>query len=250
MIILKYNNFFLEEVSDMKNWHGFEVIEEWYPSIDYNKCSNCGMCLLACGNSVFVWSENDGKFKVENKSNCVLGCTTCAKLCPEEAISFQDEPKKFITKLLMKYKIYPKVKEELNKRLEKYPDHKVNLVNVNVNDEPKKEFSNWHGIKRKDILWYPTIDDNKCTGCGLCVVTCSEKRNVFGYDPEKRKAVVLFPNNCMVGCNNCQVACMWNAITFPDFSQVKNISKYVLKTRNALIKNEINEKIKKGCLSI
>lgn len=250
MIILKYNNFFLEEVSDMKNWHGFEVIEEWYPSIDYNKCSNCGMCLLACGNSVFVWSENDGKFKVENKSNCVLGCTTCAKLCPEEAISFQDEPKKFITKLLMKYKIYPKVKEELNKRLEKYPDHKVNLVNVNVDDEPKKEFSNWHGIKRKDILWYPTIDDNKCTGCGLCVVTCSEKRNVFGYDPEKRKAVVLFPNNCMVGCNNCQVACMWNAITFPDFSQVKNISKYVLKTRNALIKNEINEKIKKGCLSI
>jgi len=235
---------------DKRIWHDSEVLEEWFPRINYEKCNNCGMCLLACGNKVFLWYEKEKKFIVGNPSNCVLGCTTCAKLCPEDAISFPDDPKKFITKLLVKYKIYPKVKEELNKRLEKYPEHKVNLENVKKSYEPKKEFSNWHGMERKDILWYPTIDDNKCNGCGLCVVTCSEKRNVFGYDPDKKKAVVLFPNNCMVGCNNCQVACMWNAISFPDFSQVKNMSKDVLKTSNALIKNEIFEKIKNQGLSI
>jgi len=150
----------------------------------------------------------------------------------------------------MKYKIYPKVKEELKKRLEKYPDHKVNSINVNVTYDPNNEFSKWHGMKRKDIIWYPKIDENKCTGCGLCVVTCSEKRNVFGYDPEKRKAVVLFPNNCMVGCNNCQIACIWNAISFLDFSMVKNMSEGVLKTSPDLIKNEITWKIKNQELSI
>jgi hypothetical protein len=34
----------------------------------------------------------------------------------------------------------------------------------------------------------------------MCVVQCSERRNVFGYDEERRKAVVIVPENCMVGC--------------------------------------------------
>jgi NAD-dependent dihydropyrimidine dehydrogenase PreA subunit len=54
-------------------------------------------------------------------------------------------------------------------------------------------------------------------------VTCGEKRNVFGYDSDKGKAVVMFPDNCMVGCNNCQVACLFNAITFPDKSYLKSV---------------------------
>ncbi len=82
-------------------------------------------------------------------------------------------------------------------------------------------FDTWHGIKRSDIYWRPSIDPGKCTGCGMCVVTCSEKRNVFGYDIKNRKAVVLYPDNCMVGCNNCQVGCLWEAITFPRIDEVK-----------------------------
>ena len=57
----------------------------------------------------------------------------------------------------------------------------------------------------------------------MCVVQCSERRNVFGYDEERRKAVVLVPENCMVGCNNCQIACLWDAITFPSISEVRGL---------------------------
>lgn len=57
----------------------------------------------------------------------------------------------------------------------------------------------------------------------MCVVTCGEKRNVWGYDRSHRKAVVLAPENCMVGCINCMVGCLWGAITFPDEKTVKEL---------------------------
>ncbi|MEM4589554.1 MAG: ferredoxin family protein [Thermoplasmata archaeon] len=116
--------------------------------------------------------------------------------------------------------------------------------------DPKKEFQSWHGLERKEIKWYPSIDANKCTGCGLCVVTCSEKRNVFGYDNNKKKAVVLFPYNCMIGCNNCQISCVWNAITFPELSSVRKLSKNLLEKSSELKKKEIYDKVKKEGLTI
>lgn len=88
-------------------------------------------------------------------------------------------------------------------------------------------FSKWHGLERSNITWYPTIDPAKCTGCGLCVVTCGEKRNVFGFDTTANKAVVLYPDHCMVGCNNCMVGCLWNAITFPDEHIVRELAKTI-----------------------
>jgi len=30
----------------------------------------------------------------------------------------------------------------------------------------------WHGIPRNKIPWYPTIDYEKCFGCGKCVEYC------------------------------------------------------------------------------
>ena len=91
-------------------------------------------------------------------------------------------------------------------------------------------FLKWHGIDRAKITWGPVINSDKCTGCGACVVTCGEKRNVFGYDPEKKKAVVLFQDHCMVGCNNCQVGCLWNAISFPhDDQYVRELARSIPK---------------------
>ena len=77
-------------------------------------------------------------------------------------------------------------------------------------------FSMWHGIERSEIDWHPTIDEKKCTVSGLCVVTCGEKRNVFGYGRAARRGAVMFPDNCMVGCINCIVGCLWNVISFPE----------------------------------
>jgi len=102
-------------------------------------------------------------------------------------------------------------------------------------------FAVWHGLNRSSINWHPIIDEDKCVGCGLCVVTCSEKRNVFGFDPNHKKAVVLYPDNCMVGCDNCRVACLWNAISFPDVSQLKDVAKSLIDS--GAISAELEEKI-------
>ncbi|MDP8024021.1 MAG: ferredoxin family protein [Conexivisphaerales archaeon] len=115
----------------IKRWHGVDRSKyKWYPIIDYGVCNGCGMCLLTCGNNVFKWGLNRNIPVVANPDNCVLGCTTCAKLCPEDAITFQDDPKKFLRKIILENKIFPQVKKELDKRLEKYPDHVVTIEEV------------------------------------------------------------------------------------------------------------------------
>ncbi|GGP19991.1 hypothetical protein GCM10007981_06060 [Thermocladium modestius] len=108
-----------------KAWHGVDRSRYvWYPKIDYDKCSGCGLCILTCGNDVFRWT-NKGVPLVANPGSCVLGCTTCAKLCPEDAISFPSDPRRFLQGIIVKEKIFPTVKKELAERLIKYPDHRV-----------------------------------------------------------------------------------------------------------------------------
>jgi len=181
---------------------------------------------------------------VANPGNCVLGCTTCAKLCPEDAITFPDDPKKFIHSIIIKEKVYPTVKRELGERLNKYPDHKVSIEKGITKTDPNPEFGKWHGIDRKTINWGPKIDVNKCVGCGMCVVQCSERRNVFGYDEQRRKAVVLVPENCMVGCNNCQIACLWDAITFPSILEIRELAKKLV--ASGRIKEELDVKLQQN----
>lgn len=118
-----------------KTWHGVNRSEiEWAPVIDYSKCTDCGLCLLSCGNAVFGFSKSQGKYVVANGGNCVVGCTTCGKVCPEKAISFPEDATKFVKSVIVKYKIFPTVKKELDARLEKFPDHVVST-------ESKKEGS-------------------------------------------------------------------------------------------------------------
>ena len=79
----------------------------------------------------------------------------------------------------------------------------------------------WHGIPRKEIPWYPTVDKNKCIGCGLCFVTCG--RNV--YEMKNGKANVVNPYNCLVGCTTCETVCPVGAISFPDKELIHKIEK-------------------------
>jgi NAD-dependent dihydropyrimidine dehydrogenase PreA subunit len=39
-------------------------------------------------NDVFVWDEENQLPIVQNPLNCVVGCESCAQLCPSEAITF------------------------------------------------------------------------------------------------------------------------------------------------------------------
>ncbi len=71
-------------------WWGIPREEvPWYPRVDYSKCVGCGLCFLTCsGRVVFDWDFEKNKPIVARPYNCMVGCNTCANLCPARAISF------------------------------------------------------------------------------------------------------------------------------------------------------------------
>jgi CDP-4-dehydro-6-deoxyglucose reductase len=79
----------------------------------------------------------------------------------------------------------------------------------------------WHGVPREQIDWHPAVNEEVCIGCGTCVTGCS--RLVYRFDYERRKAVVVDPLNCMVGCTTCANTCPTNAITFPALQTVLDL---------------------------
>jgi NAD-dependent dihydropyrimidine dehydrogenase PreA subunit len=106
--------------------------------------------------------------------------------------------------------------------------------------ESDEKFSKWKGIPREEINWNPKIDENKCTGCGMCITSCG--RNVFDFNKEKNKSVVARPLQCMVGCSSCESWCVFNAISFPDREYVKELIKKKRILEKA--KKELDEKLK------
>ena len=72
----------------------------------------------------------------------------------------------------------------------------------------------WHGVPRRDVPWFPTVDSEKCIGCQLCFVTCGRDVYEIGEAPDYESSVA-HPYNCMVGCSTCAVVCPSDAISFP-----------------------------------
>jgi len=69
----------------------------------------------------------------------------------------------------------------------------------------------WHGIPRREIPWFPTVDADTCIGCTLCYGSCG--RGVF--DMRDNVTVAARPYECMVGCSTCATVCPVEAISFP-----------------------------------
>ncbi|BDU49936.1 4Fe-4S dicluster domain-containing protein [Haliovirga abyssi] len=73
-------------------WHGVDRTKiPWYPIVDTEKCIGCKLCFVSCGRGVYNFDMKSNKAIVENKFQCLVGCTTCAAICPVEAISFPDK---------------------------------------------------------------------------------------------------------------------------------------------------------------
>ena len=74
--------------------------------------------------------------------------------------------------------------------------------------------SDWRGIPREEIPWFPTIDVEKCIGCRECITIC--KNGVLAFDETNKKSKVVNPYNCVVECRTCARLCPVDAISFPD----------------------------------
>lgn len=79
----------------------------------------------------------------------------------------------------------------------------------------------WHGIPREEIAWSPTVIADRCVGCGLCVTSCG--RQVYAFDYEANRPVVVNPLHCMVGCTTCATVCTQDALEFPSRGFIRQV---------------------------
>jgi len=85
-----------------ETWHGIPRSKiSWGPTIDYEKCVNCGKCEDYCKLGVYELEEKEDKKRsvVKNPNNCVVLCTGCEAQCPAGAIT---HPSKKTTREIIK----------------------------------------------------------------------------------------------------------------------------------------------------
>jgi len=87
----------------------------------------------------------------------------------------------------------------------------------------KKDLRTWQGVPREEIPWYPTIREELCNGCKVCVEFCSFR--VYEYDKKTNKVRVANPFNCEVGCSICALKCKPKAIAFPPLAILETFRK-------------------------
>lgn len=89
--------------------------------------------------------------------------------------------------------------------------------------EQKNQKMEWNGVPREEIDWKPTVDEELCIGCGMCVLNCGAK--VYTFDKIKQKPIVSNPLKCKVGCVTCQNTCTAHALSFPSLAYIHRIIK-------------------------
>lgn len=93
-------------------WQGIprETIE-WAPAIDESLCIGCGLCVTTCGRKVFDYDFDRRKAITARPTQCMVGCTTCGNLCPQQAIGFP--PVSYTAQLIKENHVLVEAKRKL-----------------------------------------------------------------------------------------------------------------------------------------
>jgi NAD-dependent dihydropyrimidine dehydrogenase PreA subunit len=78
--------------------------------------------------------------------------------------------------------------------------------------------SEFGDIPRERIQWFPRIDPELCTRCGICAEFCHQ--GVFSTD---ERTEVANPYSCIVGCTGCMSQCPAGAISFPTLVELREM---------------------------
>jgi NAD-dependent dihydropyrimidine dehydrogenase PreA subunit len=74
-------------------WHGVPRQDiPWFPQVNPETCIGCELCFVTCRREVYeIEFQSDGRNRkavAALQYNCMVGCSTCAMVCPTEAITF------------------------------------------------------------------------------------------------------------------------------------------------------------------
>jgi NAD-dependent dihydropyrimidine dehydrogenase PreA subunit len=133
------------------------------------------------------------------------------------------ELKSYLLEKLKEHNYIPKGKEQSYAQafLEEYQNF-CNQKKRGV-EEKIRDLGTWQGVSREEVPWFPTIMEDLCDGCKICLNFCSF--GVYEYDEETNKVKVSNPFNCEVGCSMCALKCKPKAILFPPLASLDSLRK-------------------------
>lgn len=110
----------ISEQDKFTKWHSIDRNKiDWHPVIDESKCIGCGMCAASCGRGVYKFDYDKRKAIVADPNHCLVGCQTCANLCPVGAISFVKDPqttREKAQKIIQETGVFANIKQELESK--------------------------------------------------------------------------------------------------------------------------------------
>lgn len=100
-------------------WHGIPREQiDWHPSVIADRCIGCGLCATSCGRGVYAFDYEANKPVVVAPQMCMVGCTTCATICTQDALEFPSQG--YIRQVIRQNKLLTQSKNMLRENREKY----------------------------------------------------------------------------------------------------------------------------------
>lgn len=100
-------------------WHDIPRNEiDWHPTVIADRCIGCGLCVTSCGRGVYAFDYEQNRPVVVAPEMCMVGCTTCATICTQDAIEFPSQG--YIRHLIKERKVLRQSKDMLRVNRAKY----------------------------------------------------------------------------------------------------------------------------------